>query len=154
MAGDSMSDYTREIKFDPAFDKRDPNPSKDYGVHGLHIWFYLRHLPTKTGLTFSISTNWQLPHVQAEQDAKPFNPRFPYLFYKPQAFGVDFHGQTPMYEGQTPMEKCDITGGKCYCDGSAILGEEFLQILISQGDEALWKRMEEQHIYWSPKNDG
>ncbi len=143
-----MSDYTRAVRFEAAYDKRAPEPSKNYGVHGAHIWFTLQHLPTKTGLTFSISTNWNLPHVQTEMDSRPIDSRMPFLFYKPQAFGVDFHDVKPHYDGQRPREGCDVTGGVCYSDGSALLGDEFLQTLIAEGDGGLWARMERQHKEW------
>lgn len=142
---DYKGSFQREIVFVPAYDKSDPDPAKNYGVHGVHIWFNL--IGDGQGLTFSISTNWQLPHVQAQWDK---DDRFrPSSLYKPMAFGVDIHSKTPQYEGQTPRENCHITGGECYSDGSALLGDEFLQTLIAEGEEALWKRMEEQLRQWS-----
>jgi hypothetical protein len=139
--------FTRKVSFTAAYDKRDPNPSKNYGIHGVHIYFTLS-TEDKEGLTFSISTNWQLPHVQAETDSRPPPPSDPYLFYKPMSFGVDYHSHRPQYEGHHCTKNCHVTGGDCYSDGSALLGEEFLQTLISGGDEALWKRMEEQFLRW------
>jgi hypothetical protein len=35
--------------------------------------------------------------------------------------------------------------GHCYYDGSSLAAEKVMQILAEEGDEAVWKRMEE---YW------
>lgn len=138
--------FTREVKFVKAFDRRHDESGKNYGVHGLHIWFNLRCTDTGEGLTFSIATNWQLPHVQAETDARPGPDFSPWLFHKPQPFGVDIHRKTGSgYE----QPDCNITGGKCFSDGSAMLGEDFFNTLVEGGDEALWARMEQQYIDWS-----
>jgi hypothetical protein len=136
-----------EVSFAAAFDKRDPNPSKNYGIHGVHIYFTVKD--DTGGLTFSISTGWQLPHVQAEIDVRQPPATNPWMFHKPTAFGVDIHSLTPRYEGQTPTESCEVTGKHCYCDGSALLGEDFLKTLIEGGNEALFARMEQQYKDWS-----
>jgi len=55
---------TREIKFSPAYDKRDPDPSKNYGIHGVTITFLLKG--EKGAVQFVLYTNWHLPHVDHE----------------------------------------------------------------------------------------
>jgi hypothetical protein len=141
--------FTHQIVFSPAWDKRDPNPSKNYGVHGVHITFTIRK--DGEGLTFSIGTNWHLPHVQLETDNRPSDSRFPFLFHKPLAFGVDIHLKTKPNEYSPHREHCEVTGGECWSKGSALLGEEFLQTLIEKGDEALFRRMELQFEEWKGK---
>jgi hypothetical protein len=141
----SNSLFTREVIFQAAYDKRDPNPSKNYGVHGVHIWFSVIHKTRQEGLTFSVSTGWQLPHVQREFEGRKTPLR------EPMAFGVNIHTKTPRYAGQSSTQgRCVITGGKCYCDGSDLLGEDFLKTLIEGGDEALFACMEQQFFDWSP----
>lgn len=139
-----MSTFARRVSFAAAYDKRDPNPSKNYGIHGVRITFAV--IRDGEGLTFSVLTNWQLPHVQAEADAQKSKPG---RDYRPMAFGVDIHRKVPTYEDQAPIENCSITGGDCYFDGSALLGESFLETLITGGDEALFARMEKQFEEWS-----
>lgn len=134
--------FTREVKFDAAYDKRSLNPGKNYGVHGVHIYFTLRCTTDGGGLTFSISTGWQLPHVAAELAVK--HPKL----MEPMAFSVDIHSLHSRYEVEHRHEKCPVTGKHCYFDGSGILGDEFLQILIEGGDEVLWKKMEQQYLEW------
>lgn len=143
-----MPTFTHEIKIHAAYDKRNPNPKKNYGIHGAHIYFSVK-TEDNEGLSFSVSTNWQLPHVQKEIDAKEPVPGLDkYWGHKPSAFSVDIHTKTPRYEGQSCIENCSITGGKCYADGSGMLGESFLETLITEGSEGLFKRMEQQFIDW------
>lgn len=136
-SGDGIVTFTKKIHMTAAYDRRDSNPHKNYGVHGLHIYFSLTH-ESGNGITFSVATNWQLPQVRTLAST----------LSKPMAFGVDIHLKIPRYEGQSSTKNCTITGGECYCDGSALLGDEFLETLIAGGDEALWLRMEEQYKEW------
>lgn len=144
-----MSAFTRKVSFAAAYDQRDPNPLKNYGIHGVHITFLVSR--DGEGLTFGVSTNWRLPHVQAETDAIPGPDWDPHFHYRPTGFDVCMHRKTPAYEGQTPVKSCTITGGACYGDGSALLGDSFLQTLIEGGDEALFARMEKQFEDWSTR---
>lgn len=140
----------RKIIWRPAFDKRHVEPGKNYGVHGVEIEFQL--LGEAGGVVFRISTNWMLPHVQAESDARPLdeNPHLRYMFHKPQSAGLDGHWKMPPYEGAYRYENCKITGGVCYCDGTSLTDSVF-NLLVEQGEEALWKRLEEAYEEWKPK---
>ena len=135
----------REIRFFPAFDKRHKDPNKNYGIHGVNLLFLLKG--EKGVIQFLIYTNWQLPHVQAEFDAKIPNARFPYLHHRPMAADIGYHSPIPMYEGQNVMaEKCEHLDGKpCYYDGSSLRAEEFFNILRKEGDTGLWKALEEEY---------
>ncbi len=138
-----METLKREIRFRPAWDKRNPDPKKNYGIHGVDIAFFLKG--EKGAIQFVFYTNWQLPHVQKENDSKPLN-EFPYMFHKPMATDVGYHSPKPMYEGQTKMSgKCDIIGGDCYYDGSSLYAETMFDILVEKGDEAVWQKLEEEY---------
>jgi hypothetical protein len=145
------SQFIRKVTFDPAYDKRHPDPKKNYGVHGVHIRFTIKNTEEGQGLSFSIGTNWHLSHVQEEINSQPLDSRFPFLFHHPQAFGVDIHQKAPNHESQPSRENCDLVDGPCFCDGSSFLGEKFLQTLIEKGDEGLFTQMEEQYFLWSRK---
>lgn len=138
-----MTTFTREIKFRPAFDRRDPDPRKNYGIHGMEICFVLQG--PEGGITYTIYTHWMLPHVQKELDAKHSE-----LFRSPVSAGLDGHWKVPQYEGQPPMKNCQLTGGDCYCDGTALTDDVF-QLLVREGEEAVWKLMESRYEAWRPK---
>ena len=143
--------FERKVSFAAAYDKTDPNPRKNYGVHGVHIDFTLKG--AEGGITFGIATNWHLPHVQAKRDAEPLieGEYGRYMFHKPTPFGVAGHWKVPQYEGQTPRDSCSVTDGVCYCDGSALMGDEVFQALVEGGDEAMWKKLEQVYEDWKPK---
>jgi hypothetical protein len=134
----------REIKFRPAFDKRDPNPSKNYGIHGAEMAWYLRG--PDGAVQFVVHLNWHLPQVQREMDAKPLHSydALRYMFHKPNPADLGYHSKVPRYDGQEPLtEKCEFTdNGPCYYDGSSLNAQEGFDILVAEGDEAAWQWME------------
>lgn len=50
--------------FDPAFDKRDPDPKKNYGIHGVELRMVLKG--PEGAVQFIVFTGWMLPKVQRE----------------------------------------------------------------------------------------
>lgn len=51
----------REIKFFPAWDRTNPDPSKNYGVSCLDMKFLI--YGNKGIVEFDLDTNWYLPHI-------------------------------------------------------------------------------------------
>jgi hypothetical protein len=142
-----MSEFKREVSFNPAYDRRDPDPKKNYGIHGVDCTFTVSK--NGKGVTFSLFTNWMLPHVQEETDARePGTGYTRYMFHKPQPAGVDFHDSKPHYEGHRCITGCKVTGGDCYSDGSGMLADEFYETLLREGSEGVFKRLEAQYATW------
>ena len=50
----------------PAYNKRNPDPKKDYGVHGVELRMVLKG--PKGAVQFVLFTNWMLPEVQQDLD--------------------------------------------------------------------------------------
>jgi hypothetical protein len=145
-------EFKREIDFSPAFDRRSADPRKDYGIHGVECIFTLSK--NGKGITFTIYTNWMLPHVQEETDARPISSRFPFLSHKPMPAGVDWHDTKPHYEGQSICrDECAVTGGICYSDGSGLMADGIFTILLEQGSEGVWKRLEQLYVEWLELSD-
>lgn len=130
-----MKYFIREMHIAPAYDKRHPDPKKNYGIHSAHIYFSVKNEENE-GLTFSVATGWMLPGISDSER---------------MAFGVDIHRKIPPYSDSYCQKNCQITGGDCYSDGSGILGDDFLKTLIAEGSEGLFKRMEEQFEIWRKK---
>lgn len=140
-----MNKFEREIKFIPAYNKRSNNPSKDYGIGGVHLGFYLKG---KYGvIQFTILTNWLLPEIQEEFDAKPLIPGSPYLFHKPMPADLGYHSYVPMYDSHRPLtKKCEMLNGKtCYYDGSTLNAESIFEILCRKGSDGVWEALEEYY---------
>ena len=138
-----MSNLERIIEFHPAFDKRDPDPSKNYSIHGVECLFLLRG--KKGAVQFLLFTNWHLPHIQKEFDAEPLN-QFLYMFHKPVPVDLGYHSPKPIYEGQIAYKDCKWLDGKlCYYDGSSLNAERVYEILLTEGSEGVWKYLEEYY---------
>ena len=120
------------ITFNPAYDKRDPDPKKDYGVHGVDIKFLLKG---KKGATqFILYTGWQLPHVQKEMENQP-NWK---ILSKPLPADLGYHSPVPMYSDQPVMKDCPYLDGKdCYYDGSTLNAIDVFDILLKDGCEGV-----------------
>jgi len=135
-AGDAP---VRIVEVSPAFDRRDPDPSKNYGIHGAEIKFILKG--PAGAAQFVICTNWMLPHVQKE-----IGPRKGWTTYCAVPMGADvgYHSPVPMYEDQEPIaEECPYLDGRpCYYDGSGLRAEELLERMIEEGDSAVWRELE------------
>lgn len=58
-----MAELTHEIIFRPAYDKR-----PKYGIHGVEMVWYVKG--PKGVIQFVTFTNWHLPHVRKESDAR------------------------------------------------------------------------------------
>lgn len=142
--------FERRVEFRAAFDKRDPDPTKDYGIHGVEIRFLL--IGPRGATQFVLYTNWQLPHVTKETMAQTILRRFDEIDLKvrflplPADFG--YHAYEPQYDGHTRMDTCDvltIAEGGCYYDGSSLAADDVYQRLLREGDAGVWAALEEAY---------
>lgn len=132
----------RIVTFNPAFDKRHANPSKNYGIHGVELRMVLKG--DLGAVQFVLYTNWHLKHVQEELDAKPpFSSRYPHISCHPMPSDLGYHSPKPMYDGQNTMGKCEYLNGKpCYYDGSGLNAEKVYDVLLNEGSDGVWKYLE------------
>lgn len=135
----------RAIVLTPAWDRRDPDPTMNCGVHGVEIQMVLKG--PKGAVLFTVFTNWHLPAVRDELD-KMFlaNPDLVGLRLRhPLPADVGYHSPSPMYEGQEPVSNdCPyVEGGTCYYDGSGLRAKDwFEQILLPKGSDGIWEALE------------
>lgn len=134
-------EFKKLIKFRPAFDKRSNQPNKDYGIGALTISFVL--IGDGNAVSFTFSTGIYTEDVRRELQEKykcaDYNP------FEPMGYDVSYHSSEPKYEGQSKTE-CEFTGlGYCYCDGSGIKAEKYMNVLIEDGEESVWKMLEDYY---------
>jgi hypothetical protein len=166
--------FERIVEMQPAFDKRDPDPRKNYGIHGVTLRMILKG--AEGAVQFVLYTNWQLPHVMEEQLA-----RGDHLFCEPLPADLGYHSPRPMYEGHEPMgakrtkfidndgrfdevyplntldkiieseptgtfDPCPYLDGKpCYYDGSGLQAERIYNVLLAEGSDGVWRALEEYY---------
>lgn len=126
--------FEKEVIASPAFDKTNPDPSKNYGVGALTMRFLLKG--EKGAVQFYFNTGWYLPHVEAR--LKEING-----IIERSGWDVGYHSYKPIYDGQSSMGKCSVLDGcECFYDGSSLLADEWMGKFVGGGTEWLWKEME------------
>lgn len=138
------SEFTRSISFEAAWDKRDPDPKKNYGVHGVEIRFVL------TGplgaVYMPVWTHWMLPEVVAwhEELAKenPFLDRRHAI--DPLIPGASVHSRKPHEDFTNHREKCDFFDGPCWSEEIGCFASDAIWGALLRGGEAgLWEALED-----------
>lgn len=138
----------REIRFDPGYDYREEDKDKpagqQRGVHGLGVRFFLHG--QEGSVQFVFWTDW-LPTWYEEgafghKRFKPdHNPQL--LNFYPMAVDIGYHSRHPRYETHEPMS-CDVVPGmdQCYYDGSSMMAENVMVLLLQGGHEAVFGYLE------------
>lgn len=135
-----MSELQRILEWSPAFDRRDPNLHKNYGIHGVEMRFVVKG--PLGAVQFLLYTNWQLPHVRKEFAARGCDT---YCLNAPMPADLGYHSPRPLYEGQEPIsdKPCPYLDGKlCYYDGSGLNAERIFDVLCAEGDMGVWRELE------------
>lgn len=125
----------RDVQFLPAFDKRNPDPCKNYGIHGVELRMHL--IGDAGAVQFVLYTNWQLPHV-----TKEFEGRGRSSLDAPIPADLGYHSKTPMYEGHERQKGCHLLGCDCYYDGSGLNAERIYEVLLREGSDGVWRELE------------
>lgn len=143
-----ISKFEREITIAPAFDKR----SEGYGIHGCDL---IMNLKGKTGIVyFSMSTNWQLPHVtngminDTIMKRGNLNEIDLIVRFAPSSIELGYHSPVPVTQGQEYTRlNCHHFPGKtpCYCSSGCLAAEPVFKILLTEGSEGVWKFLEEYY---------
>jgi hypothetical protein len=139
-----MSKPEREIVFYPAFDcirnpckfgsdTCKPGSGGSHGIHCVDLVFYLKS--PELVVQFQAFTGWYLPETPNEDSHRIM--RYPY------ATDLGYHSTRPRYDGQEAMECSLLEQGHCYYDGSSLNAKPILELLLREGSEAVWPRLEE-----------
>lgn len=129
--------FTRTISFRPAFDKRNTNAGKNYGIGSVELKFILKD-DKKQAMQFMMISGWNLQHIRREREGN-----VPTSVY-PLAADIGYHSPV-MVEHVTPMDDCSITGGKCWYDGSTLGAEPIMERFLAEGEDAVWEELENHH---------
>ena len=136
----SETQFERIVEIMPAYDKRDPNPMKNYGIHCVELRMVLRG--PKGATQFVLYTGWNLPHVQKELDTRSAYARLHSRPEYPMPADLGYHSPTPRWEGQTASECSLLPGGVCYYGGSGLNAERIYQVLLERGSDGVWSELE------------
>ena len=137
----------KRIEFTPGYDKRNSDPSKNYGIHGMNIKFVL--IGEFGATQFLIYTNWYPSHVTKDfiKKAQENQEKIWYeCVFLPVGADVGYHSKKAFHEDQYKNEDCPYTNGICYYDGSGMAAENLMNKFLVHGDEAVWKELEEVYV--------
>ena len=135
--------YERLVQMSPAFDKRHPDPKRNYGIHGVDLRMILKG--PEGAVQFVLYTNWQLPHVAQETVNRIENGASRIAIecaFMPMPADLGYHWTKPRYDGQTQMDCEYVACGKCYYDGSTMNAERIYEVLLREGSEGVWRELE------------
>ena len=123
----------RIIKLEAGYDKRDPDPNKNYGIHGVNLRMVLKG--SKGAVQFLLYTGWMVPSAR---ETGGYSETAKYI---PADLG--YHSLMPMRDSDTPMsEPCEFLDGKpCYYDGSSLAAGRIFNVLTEEGDEGVWREL-------------
>lgn len=159
--------------FRPAFDKRNLDPKKNYGIGSVVCVMILKgkkgavHFTFSTGILLPKTIDEYIKDGKAHYESHSFGH---YFLNKPMGYDVGYHARRPQYKGQeiywpkkmrytkgtfpfnVKFDKigkkppvCEWLGKPCYSDGSTLRAEEFMTILTEQGSDPIWKMLEEDY---------
>jgi len=138
--------FEKIIKTSAPYDKRNIEPSKNYGIGSLRIWFILKK--GEKAVQVLLSTNCYL--ISTIKEYKRLHPDFLTGKYSEgdyegwTCYDVGYHINTPYFKGQKSTD-CDILKkGRCYYDGSSLRGKEdkVAENYINHGDDWVWSYLE------------
>jgi len=138
--------FERRMTITPAFDKRDKDPSKNYGIGSCRLRMVL--IGPLGATHFTAQTGWYLPQnmtsvLESElafREASGLPLSLPLL-----GIDVGYHAAHPQYDGQQSGE-CDLLpAGRCYGSGSALRADEWANILVAEGSERIWAMLEDEY---------
>lgn len=139
--------FEKIIDITPAYDKRDPEPSKNYGIHGCDLRMILKG--DKGAVQFIVFTNWHLLHVTEEFVNKTIHKNVLDKYdiicsFLPTPVDIGYHSPVPRYDGQDMVtDSCKYLDGRpCYYDGSGLEAERVYNILLKDGSDGVWAELE------------
>lgn len=133
----------RIVRFLPAFDKRSPDPSKNYGVGGVGIYFVLKG--AQGAVVLELLTPWMLPQVEKWHEAlAEARPSLLRAYSNATAGNLQFHSPVELPDSRQSTGACNWLGmDHCWVvAGSFLAGDQAYLRLKTEGDEGLWAELQ------------
>lgn len=150
-----ISDFRREIKFEPGYDYTDEDfdkpPNHRRGRHGLNVRFVLHG--EHGAVVWLLYTSWLPSWVGNHDDGEPYIFCSPKDLKLPTGANVGLHWDTNAGGSFLGLHKCDLREGKeCWYDASYSAGDVVFAKLLTEGEEAVWTELESW--YYATLNRG
>jgi len=150
-----MTDFTREVRFEPGYDHRAEDATKPWGTrrgcHGMNIRWLL-HGPAGT-IQFLIYSSWLPSWVGDSTFGKTITVPPGEPVHPPMGADLGHHWDEATYEGEKGFDKCDVRpAGRCFNDGSGLRADDLLGVLLTEGHEAVWSAMEDDYRHYENRD--
>ena len=124
------------------FHKIHEDPSKNYGVHGLDLFFILSG--PHGAVQFLVNFPAYLTETYQYWDSKGINSMDEII-----GFDVGYHSPKPMWNGHDSL-LCDVLKkGKCYYYGSSLEAhiwvEEIFRAGVEEPEKLIWSKLKEEY---------
>ena len=157
-----MSKFKRILEFAPAFDRRDPNPSKNYGIGGLSLFAAV--VGPLGAIQYRMSFPLYLPGSLTNNAGfkreieihRKWEGNTPVCEETIGACPTDlgYHSPKPTYVDQASMGPCEILdGAECWYDGSSLMAMDGLEQLVAGGSDGLFAYLEKRYVEQFECND-
>jgi len=127
--------YRRRLLTRAAFDQRDPDPNRDYGISGAYFVFCL--IGKDRAITWELCSDCFLP----ETKKRLRDEGHPWM--GPTAGPVDFHYREPQYEGMRSSDDCTLLDGTCYGNTGFLLGDDVYRAFAYGGIDGVFGKLRE-----------
>lgn len=147
--------FTLILESRPAYDRRDPNPARNYGIGSVTLHFTL--VGPKGAVSWQLLTGWMPTSVLAERFGMVSSTGKAYAHLArgsaadafghslPDAGEVAWHHPEPHRLGAEPQKCPYLPAGLCYNDVGYTAGEAILEGLLKGGVTAVWDLLAEHY---------
>jgi len=136
----------RAVVFIPGYNgDPDAPPARNYGVHGMEIWWYLRG--PRGAAHFGIFTEWTPGELRPGHGRSPLGYPVREASQYPSGADLGYHARVPQWDGQEiyARKECGIIGGRCYCDGSGLQADSLAREFTQYGESVIWAALEAEY---------
>ena len=137
----------RAIAFIPGYNgDRTRDANKDFGVHGMEIWWYLRG--PRGAAHFGVFTDWIPGKLYPGHGRMPVGMQEMPASQYPNGADLGYHARVPQWDGQEAYgrDDCTVIDGRCYGDGSGLRADALAKTFTELGEPAIWAALELEYL--------
>ena len=122
-------------------------PSSNYGRGSLKVRFLLHGRVGSVQFLWSTGITPERVTEHRTLFGRAYNVE-EWMHHPASGFDVGYHADAPQWEGQDSYECSYRPSGRCYYDGSGIAGDKFLEVFLTQGEDAMWAALRDRYTEW------
>lgn len=130
----------RIFKITPSWDKQ-KDPRGDFGISDATMWLGVKDNYNKHAVVINIHTGWYLESINQQKGDSLNRAR------RPSLYTVSYHSAVESDNVDNfDNDNCEWLGTPCRFDVDSAHTKELVELLISEGSEAVYEKLEELYI--------